>query len=93
MRKPYISTRQSLIMYDRGNTATPAVMVMKPKSTVLISIRLEIIRQTQKVTVSNRKVSENRSRPNEERVVGWRESCSIVLVFYEVASTRVDGMS
>ncbi len=46
------------------------------------------MRQIQKVTVSNRKVSENRSRPNEERGEGWSESCSIVLVFYEVASTR-----
>ena len=82
---------QSLIIYEMGKTATPAVMVMKPKSTVLISIRLEIIRHTQNVTVSNRNVSENRSRLNVSDVevwVGCSVSCSIVLVFYEVASTR-----
>lgn len=65
-------------MYEIGNTITPAVIVKKlPISIVLISIRFEMMMQMQKSERRRRNVSEN-------------FGCFIFLVFYEVASTRVN---
>ena len=83
-------------MYDTGNTAMPAVRVNHPTSIVFISIRLEMIRQTTNTTVSSKNGTVTVALAPEagadvSPAGEVHEMFSFIfLVFYEVASTRMD---
>ena len=64
-------------------------MVNHPRSTVLISIRFDTIRHTTKSTDSNMNITVSWEEPEFcPPATGESLSFFIILVFYEVASTR-----